>query len=198
MQLYYSQTSPFARKVRIFLRLSQLIDQCELISTSFTSDALRSKNPLGKIPALVDGDLNLFDSSLICDYLDDKLIQSSQVSLFKKNTDAYFNVQKTHYLANGILDAAVATVMENKRETECSPLWLGRWNEAMVSAITYIDTSQLGDKNTLHIGSITTLSALGYLNFRLPNFEWQKQNPDLNNWFELLKNEPFFIETAPE
>ena len=38
----------------------------------FSGDAEYLKiNPLGKIPSLVDGDLTLCDSKVICQYLDD-------------------------------------------------------------------------------------------------------------------------------
>ena len=62
--------SPFVRKVLITLEFKGL--EYEMVTQMpFTGDEDYKKlNPLGKIPTLVDGDLTLGDSKVICRYLE--------------------------------------------------------------------------------------------------------------------------------
>jgi len=73
MKLYYSSSSPFARKVRVALREQRLQPRVQEIECNpFASPPeLRAVNRLSKVPALVDGDgLCLYDSPVIVEYLD--------------------------------------------------------------------------------------------------------------------------------
>ena len=72
MKLWYSPTSPFARKVRMAafeLRLPD--DTFDLIEVDPWSDAqLRGINPLGKVPVLrLDDGGVLYESSVIVEYM---------------------------------------------------------------------------------------------------------------------------------
>ena len=75
MKLIYSPASPFVRKVA-YIHLGNLTDKITFTPVATTAlnvaDDARSANPLGKIPALIlDDSLTLFDSRVICRYLDD-------------------------------------------------------------------------------------------------------------------------------
>jgi len=198
MKLFYSTTSPFARKAHMFLHYTGLIQHTELIVTTFTSDELRQLNPLGKIPAFIDNDLTLLDSSLICEYLDHKYTASGKPSLFHRGQDDYFPIQKAHILANGILEASVSTVMEQRRETEPSSHWLERWHTAVTKSLETIEIDQLGTKENVNIATIATISALGYLDFRLDGLQWRDVNPALSDWQSSFEQCPWLIETLPK
>lgn len=198
MKLFYSITSPFARKVHMLLRVTGLIERTELVSTTFESEELRKLNPLGKIPALVDGDTTLFDSALICEYLDEIHQEEGNRSLFHCGRGDYFRVQSAHYLANGILDAAVLTVMERRRTSEQSAYWLERWQTAIRTGIETVDLGILGGADNLNIATLTTLSALGYLDFRLPDYDWRSWNPTLADWNAELATQDWYQATAPQ
>lgn len=199
MQLYYSLTSPYARKVTILAQLLNLGDLELVRANPLADEALRKINPLGKVPALIDGDLSLFESSLICEYLDDKGSAVGGKSFLQRKTPQYYSVQKAHMLANGIMDAAVATVMELRRnDAEQSAFWLERWHAAMVHAVQSIDLDTLGDSDRVHIGTIATVCALGYLDFRLPPLNWRECNPALKQWYEVIENQPWAVETMPK
>ena len=197
MRLYYSHTSPFARKVVALLHVTGLTDRCELALTTFESDELRRLNPLGKIPALEDGSVVLFDSTLICEYFDKKYVASGQPSLMHKDLEDYFTIQKLHYAANGITEAAIATVMEKRRETEKSEYWLKRWHTAIQTGVITTSANQLGDGHNLSIATLAFAACLGYLDFRLPELGWRAWNMPLAQWFADISDEVWFSRTAP-
>src|SRR6266581_3115073 len=73
LTLYDDVFSPYARKVRIalyekgvpFERVRALHGDCN------RTDFLHV-NPRAEVPALVDGDFSLYDSTIICEYLEDR------------------------------------------------------------------------------------------------------------------------------
>ena len=77
MRLYSGPLSLFSRKVEIALHEKGL--EFERVEVAFTqSEGYRPKhpdvlsaNPKGQVPVLVDGDLTLFDSTVILEYLED-------------------------------------------------------------------------------------------------------------------------------
>jgi glutathione S-transferase len=76
LTVYGAPLSPFVRKVRLFLAEKNLDYQLEIILPFGQPAWYRELSPLGRIPALRDGDFTLADSSVICQYLDDKHAES--------------------------------------------------------------------------------------------------------------------------
>jgi glutathione S-transferase len=68
--LYGAAASPFVRKVRVVLAEKDLPYEREDVIPINVSPEYRKISPLGKIPALRDGDRALPDSSVICTYLE--------------------------------------------------------------------------------------------------------------------------------
>lgn len=77
MKLYSGPLSLFSRKVEIALAEKGLPFEREMVAFTQTEGyspkhpAVIAANPKGQVPVLVDGDLALFDSTLIIEYLDD-------------------------------------------------------------------------------------------------------------------------------
>jgi glutathione S-transferase len=77
MKLYSAPLSLYARKVEIALLEKQI--QFERVMVPFTQEAgyqpknptVLSVNPKGQVPVLQDGALNLYDSTVILEYLED-------------------------------------------------------------------------------------------------------------------------------
>lgn len=70
IKLYGASASPFVRKVRVVLALKNLPYE-HIPSMPWSKDPeLARVSPLEKIPALVDGDVTLADSKVICRYLE--------------------------------------------------------------------------------------------------------------------------------
>jgi glutathione S-transferase len=70
--LYGASLSPFVRKVRACLLEKELDYTMELILPRKQPDWYFQINPLGRIPALRDAELDICDSAVICAYLEDK------------------------------------------------------------------------------------------------------------------------------
>jgi glutathione S-transferase len=66
-----SYVSPYVRKVLACMNLKGLSYQVDPITPFFGNDEFRRLSPLCRIPVLIDGDLSMSDSSVICAYLDE-------------------------------------------------------------------------------------------------------------------------------
>jgi glutathione S-transferase len=71
MKIIGSYVSPYVRKVTACLHLKGLVYEIDPITPFFGNDEFERLSPLRRIPVLVDGDLALSDSSVICAYLDE-------------------------------------------------------------------------------------------------------------------------------
>ncbi|WP_079202535.1 glutathione S-transferase family protein [Pseudomonas sp. CC6-YY-74] len=71
LTVYGAPLSPFVRKVRLCLAEKDLEYQLEIVLPFGQPAWYRQLSPLGRIPALKDGDFSLADSSVICQYLED-------------------------------------------------------------------------------------------------------------------------------
>ena len=72
MQLYGSTISPFVRKVAVFAEEKGVAFDLIPTAPGDASPAFRAISPFGHIPAMVDGDFALADSSAIVTYLEAK------------------------------------------------------------------------------------------------------------------------------
>jgi glutathione S-transferase len=72
MKIIGSFVSPYVRKVLACLNLKGLDYEVDPITPFFGNEEFERLSPLRRIPVLVDGDVSLSDSSVICAYLDEK------------------------------------------------------------------------------------------------------------------------------
>lgn len=68
-KLYYSEGSPYARKVRIVLAEKGLDFEGDQSHTGMSAEEHAAINPNLQVPIFEDGDLRLFESNLILEYL---------------------------------------------------------------------------------------------------------------------------------
>jgi glutathione S-transferase len=47
------------------------------------------------------------------------------------------------------------------------------------------------------IGEISAGCALGYIDFRMSDFEWRKSRPTLAKWYQRFLDEPAMVDTMP-
>lgn len=195
MRLFASPTSPYARKVRAVLIEKQLEDAVEMVDTNPLADPpeLRAANPLGKVPtlALSDGRA-LFDSPVICTFLDEI---GSGPRLIPSNPRRRLDLMVRQALADGVMDAAFALVMEQRRPRgQQSRDWIVRWTAAILKG-----TADMALRAGRHVdlGDIASACALGYLDFRLPAIDWRAGSPALSIWYAGISTRPSLARTAP-
>lgn len=197
MQLIYSATSPYARKVRMLVIEKGLVDRVEVVLANPLQDPpeLLAANPLAKVPALIVGrDLTLFDSPLLCAYLD----SLSEPRLIPATGPDRWLTLRREALADGITDAAVSTVMEGRRvEGQRSPEWLNRWRGAILRGVIELEKETEALGRCFDLGAIASATALAYLDFRLPQIDWRTQAPALAGWLETLGRRESFAITKP-
>ncbi|MDQ7018275.1 MAG: glutathione S-transferase N-terminal domain-containing protein [Robiginitomaculum sp.] len=199
MRLYYSQTSPYARKIRVVIAEKGLEDQVDLnLCNPFENpESLRKINPLGKVPALIlpEGTV-LYDSRVIADYLD---ARSPRPALIPPNGAKRWAVLRQQALGDGITDAAVAMVMETRRPAaQQSTHWKTRWQSAIERALGVLETEISDLQRDSHLGQISIGCALGYLDFRLSDFDWRKSHPKTALWYADFAQRPSMRATAHE
>jgi glutathione S-transferase len=71
MLIIGSHVSPYVRKVLVALALKGVAHEVDPITPFFGNDDFSKLSPLRRIPVLIDGDLVLNDSTVICEYLDE-------------------------------------------------------------------------------------------------------------------------------
>jgi glutathione S-transferase len=64
--------SPFVRKVLAVCRLKAIAVEIDPLVPFFADDRYTALNPLRRIPLLIDGDVTIADSTVICEYLEDR------------------------------------------------------------------------------------------------------------------------------
>ena len=72
MKLRHAATSPYVRKVLVACIAKGLEFEHEPVLPGSDDADFRAASPVGKVPALKDGELQVSDSSVILDYLDEK------------------------------------------------------------------------------------------------------------------------------
>lgn len=182
MKLMYAPPSPFARKARVTVIEKGLEERVELVLVNPMNDdpALLAANPVSKIPALaLDDGSSLIDSALICSYLDTQ----SQTNPLYGSGDETWEIQRINYLANAILDAAVAARMEwfRPEEIRWQP-WVDRQHAAISRGLAALEAEAAKISPHITIAQITTAVMLEYLDFRLPETAWRDHCPTLAAW----------------
>ena len=200
MKLIGSYTSPFVRKVRIVLAEKKM--ECEFdIDSPWTADsAVPNHNPLGKIPVLLlDDGTPLFDSRVIVEYIDNVTPNNK---LFPAPNRERIEVKRWEALADGLLDAAVAALLEGKRpDGEKSAGWIERQLGKVDRSLAFM-ADELGEKSFcmgthFSMADIAVGTALGYLNFRFPAIDWQERHANLAKLYDKLMQRPSFAESVP-
>lgn len=190
MKLYFNNPSPYARKVRVVAHEKSLIDRLELREVDPWSDPaeLLAATPLAKVPALLldDGTL-LTESTAICQFFDDIGHGSKLVS------GEAWRVMARMGLAQGLIDASFAIVMERRRPAgQQSAEWIARQSRAISRCLPKVDIAG----SRFDLGDITLACALAYMDFRLPEIPWRVPHSALATWLERAKERPSMVATA--
>jgi glutathione S-transferase len=196
MKLHWSPKSPYVRKVMVCAHELGLLPRLELVRSVAAmlkpNPAIMADNPLSKIPTLVREDgSTLFDSVVICEYLDDL----AGGTLFPKADEAKWQALRWHAFGDGLLDGLILWRNEREREQPLQAL-VDAFELKTRASLKLLDAeAQALSKAPLSIGTITIGCALGYLDYRFGKFGWREQAPRLAAWYATLAERPSFRST---
>ena len=199
MKLRHNPASPYVRKVMVVAHELGLAGKIELLDTAVSPVAanptLAAENPLMKIPALVtdDGEV-LFDSPVICEYLDSV---AGGGKLFPVAGKARWAALRQQALGDGILDALILCRYEVAARPEDKRFagWTDSQMKKAQQGLTALEREDLSGAPT--IGTITAACTLGYLDFRFPNDGWRNRHPKLAAWYKDIAVLPSMQATQP-
>jgi glutathione S-transferase len=201
VKLRYSPTSPYVRKVMIVALETGLAARIEKVPvTPVPTDPhreLAGENPLVKVPSLTTDDGTvLFDSPVICEYLD---TLHSGAKLVPPAGAARWQALRLEALGDGILDAALLVRYETalRPEEKRWPEWIDGQLFKMRSGVAALERDAASLAGPLTIGQVTVGCALGYLDFRFAHEDWRGKHPLLAAWFKEFAARPAMRETAP-
>jgi glutathione S-transferase len=185
MILRSSPASPYARKVRIAADLLGLSGKIEIRDTDLNdpNDSIRVQNPLGKIPALIleDGTC-YFDSRVILEVLDH---MAGGGRIVPADPKARFAAMRLQALCDGILDAMLLQVYENRYRSEDKRVqdWLDRQSGKASRGLAMLEAAPPELTAMPDIGQITLACMLGYGDLRFAG-AWRKDHPKLIAWLD--------------
>ena len=186
MKLHWSPRSPFVRKVMVAAHDVGVADRIECVRTVAAMmkphPDLMIDNPLSKIPTLVlDNGAVLYDSSVICEYLDHL---HDGPKLFPLPFEERMTALRRQALGDGLLDALVLWRGELSRpvEQQSQPYLksISVRNEATLAALEH-ETPAL-ESSAYSIGHVAIGCALSYLDFRFADRQWRQDHPRLARW----------------
>ena len=200
MQIFFSPASPYVRKCMVVAHELGLADRLQKLSSAanpVTRDqSIVAKNPLGKVPTLLTDDgLALYDSRVICEYLNDL----GRGELSPSSGPMRWEILTQQSLGDGMLDAALLARYEVAMRPE--PLRWAQWSagqmEKIHSGLAHIEQHASAWGQQFDLGKITLGCALGYLDFRFASLDWRSQYPKTAAWFAALSTRPSMKATVP-
>jgi glutathione S-transferase len=189
MKLYHAANSPYVRKVMILLLEAGRADEVTLVATTGgpvdQGTMPVAQNPLGKVPALErDDGPALYDSRVICRYLDDRL----QAGLYPP-APRLWDTLVLEATGDGMMDAALLMVYESRvrpEERRHSPWVEAQWAK-VARALDALEERWLSHlAGPLCMGQVAVAAALGYLDLRHDARGWREGRPGLAAFAERM------------
>jgi len=199
MKLIGSYTSPFVRKISIILLEKGITFEFVNEQPYSAINNVMHYNPLGKVPALVtdDGDV-WYDSPIVAEYID---LLDIAPAMLPKDPHAALKIRQIEALADGVMDAALVSVRELARPAaQQSESELLRQREKISRSLDTLERYLADGTLRVDVLDLATLSiacAIGYLNFRHVSPGWCVDRPLLVKLVENLFQRESFARTEP-
>lgn len=194
MKLFFTAVSPYARKCLVAAHELGLSERIELLPANPNpidrDQAIIARNPLGKVPTLLtdEGDA-LYDSRVICEYLNDL----GNGALYPQSGSARWNALSLQSLADGMLDGAVQARYEDAfrpADTRWSA-WRAAQLDKSETSLAYLEARpELLSLKRVDIGTLSVACALWYLDLRFADFGWRVRFPGVANWYATFAQRP--------
>lgn len=207
MKLLYTINSSYARKVRIVAAEKHIEITLEEVVLAAPDCPVKFYNPLGKVPVLIldDGD-SLYDSRVIVEYLDNR---TPLAHLLPLDSSAKIKVRRWEALADGVCDAAVAVMLEQRRAESMQDASFITRHMAKVARGLQVLNDDLAKNNelgkpkwcvngTFSLADIAVGCMLGYVNLRFGAVvDLAHDYPNLAELQTALLKRQSFIDSLP-
>jgi glutathione S-transferase len=199
MKLYITDTSPYARIVRIVVLEKGLEKQVEMIlaQTRKAESPYYKINPSGRVPYLVrDDGVGMEDSAVICNFLD----RLAGPPIFNPPPgEQEWEARRLGAMAGSMLEGVSVWVRELRRPVdERSPTILAHESSRSERMIdmweNQIDNPLMhGELTMAQIALITGLQ----MELQIPGFDWRPGHPKLSDWADRMAERPSIAATVP-
>lgn len=207
-----ASVSPFVRKVRAFLAEKRQPYQLEQVNPYAPPAKWRELSPLGRIPALRDGDRVINDSSVICQYLERRF---PEPALYPADDYAFARALWIEEFMDGglVVPAGVKLfqplvlqplLTQKPASAEAEDAARKAWDEEIAPMLDYLE-AQLGDGEWFVGGQLTIADlsvASPLLNARHAGFapasaRWPKLRAFLERMWSRPSFAPLIAEEVP-
>lgn len=194
MKIFFSPTSPYVRKCLVSAHELGLHGRVQLLPSQahpVTRDReIIPSNPLGKVPTFItdDGQV-LYDSRVICEYLNDL----AGGSLFPPAGPRRWEALTLQSLGDGMLDAALLARYEDFARPEALrwPQWRASQLDKVESCLQHLQSHPaLLQHERVDIGCIAVGCALWYLDLRFADFAWRERFAGVASWYAGFAGRP--------
>jgi glutathione S-transferase len=200
MHLIGSPTSPFVRKVRVYLRETNTDIAFRSVDAWQPEAGLLQTAPIGKVPVLIrDSGPALFESNLVLEYLDRQRPEADR--LLPGDGEPRWEVMRWQALAQGLIDSVVVRVLESRRDEGQRNAVSVKREEGRIARV--LDAFEIGIAgrqwialDRLSLADLVLGVALQYIDFRDPH-DWRGRRPALAAWCRRVTARPCFQETLP-
>ena len=198
MRLFYSKPSAFSRKVRLTVAALGVADKIDLVAANPAADRemLRRINPLGKIPILLVEDSPIFDSPVICRYLDERF---GPGTVIPRADDARVKAGRLEALGDGIIEAGMLLRAELMRSEGCRDAGVqANQRDKVQAGLDHLEANVPALAASWMVGQMAVTSALGWLQFRLGDQGFFEGRGNLNAWYDTVLGRDDVQETRPD
>ena len=197
MRLFCSSRSPFARKVRVAAIEAGLGGQIEmrpvLAIPTQPDPELLPLSPLCMIPVLETPQGPLFDSHVICDWLD----QQSGGRLIPASGRERTLCLQREALADGLAEVMLAHRSEMRRSDACrQDRLLAAYDSRIQNALDWIEKQAATPLENADLGAIAVACVLAYADFRFPELDWREGRPAAAAWHGAFSTRPSMTATV--
>lgn len=200
MRLIIATPSPFARKARVALLEKGIAFEAVIDNPWNPGARAPEHNPLGKIPVLFTDDGNtVFDSKVIVEYLE---ATHPARPLYPAHPMDRVAAKQVEALCDGVCDAVVLIVLERSRPAELqSSDWIARQQAKVEAGVAQAARALGGSEwfiaDEYCVADIAAGCMLGYLDLRLPDFNWRAAQPGLLPFFTRVMARDAFTQSVP-
>lgn len=197
IRLYDKPECPFCWKIRLALfEQGVAVEHIDSLAPE-TRETWQSLTPRKTVPVLVNGDVVIYESNVILEYLNDL-----SGTLLPQDPTQRVTARLINSYSDGVIGAGLREVIFEKRGNAEADWDHSRIDQGIAQFETALDylSDQLGD-NTFFAGSYSLPECALTARFGLAEaygVEIPERFNNLRSWFERMKSRPSYRATAPK